>query len=68
MKCYSAMFCSEWLPGFSYVKAWSQDGDIRYCGLLGGDAKTGEVATKVTRIRASKDIMGCGVKSFASLG
>lgn len=41
MKCYSAVFCSEWFPGFSYVKAWSWDGDIRYCGPLGGGAKKG---------------------------
>jgi hypothetical protein len=27
-----------------------------------------EAATKVTRIRASKGIMGCGFKSLASLG
>lgn len=45
------------IPRFSYVKAWSQGGEIRYCGTLGGGVEKGG-SHKVTRIRASKGIVG----------
>lgn len=61
------MLCSERSPRFSHVRPWSQDGDIGTVELWEVVPQR-EAATKVTRVMASKEIMGCGFHSFASLG